>query len=184
MSRPQFATPQVSTIPGHIVNGGLIDFQDNFHRGMAEYMQYPSVPSMAGPAFASNGMSFMGSPAMGYPQGTNFPGSGQLPCISGPPSFIHVNGITYKPVEDPNGKGRGGQVTESAPEPAPRVLTDEDIDRRVRDRVESWASSQRKPVASSTSRSSGGRGVSEEDRVAARVLSMNEGMRGRFRSPC
>lgn len=155
---------------------------------MAEYSQYPPSSQMAGPVFPSSGMPYMNQPSMGFTQSpAGFHSASQLPCISGPPSFIHVNGVTYKPVDDAHSKAghveSGSRVSEAAPEPAPRVLTDEDIDRRVRDRVESWASSQRKPVAQSAGRSGGNRSLSEEDRVAARIHSVNENIRGRFRSP-
>lgn len=158
---------------GQIVNGGLIDFHDNFHRGMSEYAQAPQVASFPG----GNGMTYVNHPSMSFQQ----QGSGQLPCISGPPSFIHVNGVTYKPVVD----DAHTKVVDTAsradptPEPASRVLTDDDIDQRVKARVEMWASTQRKPVTTNAR----GRAQSEEDRVAARVALVNEGMRGRYRSP-
>ena len=185
MSRPQFQTSsQVSPLQGQIVNGGLIDFQDNFHRGLSEYVQQcnntggvsSQVPGPGG--YGMMGAGFMPQQSINFQQ----TGAGQLPCISGPPSFIHVNGVTYKPVEDAHSSAKA--TTGQAPDPParvesePRILTDEDIDRRVKDRVEVWASTQRKQPAGRVSRAQ-----SDEERVAARVSSVNEGMRGRFRSP-
>ena len=161
-------------MPGQIVNGGLIDFQDNFHRGMNEYVQAPQMPG-----YPANGMGYMPHPSMTFPQAT----PGQLPCISGPPSFIHVNGVTYKPVDDGHAKPADATIrVDPVSEPTPRVLTDDDIDQRVKARVEMWASTQRKPVSSN--RGAGNRAaMSDEERIASRVNSLNEGMRGRFRSP-
>lgn len=180
MSRPQFQTSsQASPLQGQIVNGGLIDFQDNFHRGLSEYVQQCNSNGMSAQAPAA-GYSMVGGGFMPQ-QSINFQqtGPGQLPCISGPPSFIHVNGVTYKPVEETH-SAKTGQAPDISTrvESEPRILTDEDIDRRVKDRVEVWASTQRKqPVGRAA------RGQSDEERVAARVTTVNEGMRGRFRSP-
>jgi len=76
MSRPQTQSYTSQNSP-NIVNGGLIDFQDNLQRGMTEY-QSPNI----------NNNSLMGTA-----QTNNMGG-----CITGPPAYLHVNGVTYKPV--------------------------------------------------------------------------------------
>jgi hypothetical protein len=53
-------------------------------------------------------------------------------------------------------------------------MTEEDIDRRVEENLEKWASQQRRPAG--VSRSKG-----QEERAAARVKSVNAGMY--FNSP-
>lgn len=77
-----------------VVNGGLIDFQDNSQRGLPAPNEYPIMhqgsilqshpvlPGVAAPALLQ---------AAGGVGGTN--------CFSGPPSFIHISGTTYRPVE-------------------------------------------------------------------------------------
>ena len=214
---------------GQVVNGGLIDFQDNFHRGLAEYANYMAVQQQ------QQQQSLMGySPSgaqpvslAGYPthlqqqqqaslmafqqqqQQQQQPAgmattvqSNQLPCISGPPAYVHINGQTYVPVDSPQvGKPAAAQQPQAvvAVEPEPASLSNEDIDRRVYAQVEAWASRQRKPyqaAAPATAESAGDGGrkhlkgraaaVSDEDRAAERVNSVNAGMRGgsgRFYSP-
>jgi len=100
MSRPQFNnnTNQGSAQMnyGHpvmqyqgkgVVNGGLIDFQDNSQRGLPAPGEYPVVhqaallPGVAAPAMLQAAGGVAGN------------------CFSGPPSFIHVSGTTYRPVE-------------------------------------------------------------------------------------
>ena len=71
---------------------------------------------------------------------------------------------------------------ESAPKISHRALSEEEIDRRVRERVEMWAATQKKcnPHYGSQSRS---KSHSEEERAAARVHSVNASMNSRYRSP-
>lgn len=75
------------------------------------------------------------------------PGGGQA-YISGPPSFLHMNGVTYKPVEDHPTAGaammqpdpRVKASTESAPaatEPAIRTLSEDEFHQAIREHVES-----------------------------------------------
>ena len=176
------------TMSGPIVNGGLIDFQDNFHRGMAEYASYQQAQQLVG--LASMQQPYPPQPfhpGAGLPVGAGpmpgAPSPAQLPCISGPPAFLHMHGQKYVPEEAAAVKQTVGKpVPVEAPEP--RVLSEEEIERRVRDRVDAWAASQRKPVyANETRRHLKGRGVSDEERAAERILSVNAGMRGRFQSP-
>ena len=161
MSRPQFnqqneqhryahAQQQVS---GVVVNGGLIDFQDNSHRGVPgtasdyhpnqaaaylAHMQQQSPLPLASPAtlaamYAGGGPSFVqpGQPMpatlqQGFHSGTTHPGGANslaqvIPqttggaCFSGPPTFLHVNGITYKPVDTLQAESLVGPGTYSAP---------------------------------------------------------------------
>jgi len=137
MSRPQY---QYQAGP-HVVNGGLIDFRDNFNTGNPEYpttqCMYPvgPVPGMQAPA------SLPGF----HPQG--------LGCVSGPPSYMHINGVMYRPVDDSLGAEASAKA---APKPAEPVATKEEpvkvlseaelersIDDRVRQRVEEFLSTQR-----------------------------------------
>jgi hypothetical protein len=188
----------MQTMSGPIVNGGLIDFQDNFHRGMAEYANYQQAQQMAGamggmPSFPMQQQAFQpmqqfqSLPGLTAGPVPGVPGASQLPCISGPPAFLHVHGQTYVPVEaQPPVSAPKPVPVEAAPEP--RVLSEEEIERRVRDRVEAWAASQRKPTYTGASSSESrkhlkGRAVSDEDRAAERINSVNAGMRGRFCSP-
>ena len=104
MSRPQYnnnagsqsnyAAAAVAYQGQGVVNGGLIDFQDNNQRGVpsGEYaVTHGGVaafpPGVAAPATLHT-TSLLAANAHG---GGN--------CFSGPPSFLHVNGTTYRPVE-------------------------------------------------------------------------------------
>ena len=105
MSRPQFnnnassqsgyMTPGVPYQGQGVVNGGLIDFQDNTQRGLPAPDPYSSMmhsgmvlPGVAAPAVLhQGGLGLSGQSGVG--------GN----CFSGPPSFIHISGTTYRPVE-------------------------------------------------------------------------------------
>lgn len=186
----------MQTMSGPVVNGGLIDFQDNFHRGMGEYacfQQHQQAPGMMA------GMAGYSMPPSGFPNITQFQGhqgmgaapvpQGQVQCISGPPAFLHMHGQTYVPAETQGVvSAKPAAPVEAAPEPAPRVLSEEEIERRVRERVDAWAATQRRPVYTASSHAEGrknlkGRGMTEEERAAERIKSVNAGMRGRFASP-
>ena len=133
MSRPQYTQHPMP----HVVNGGLIDFQDNINRGVPEYAQpYMAagmipVPGMAAPAMLAG---FHGQqPALG--------------CVSGPPTFLQVNGVTYKPVEDAvAGTEAKASKVEAKEEPV-KVMSEREleraIDERVQSRVSQFLSSQR-----------------------------------------
>lgn len=189
---------------GQIVNGGLIDFQDNMYRGMADYSTYMNAQQQAmGPGF--NGMGAFPGQGMPGMQAHGFPGMAgpmpgvpapaHLPCISGPPAYLHVNGQTYVPVDAQQpvaaSKPAGPAVAESAATDSvvPRVLTEEEIERRVRNRVEEWAAGQRKPVYCAGSATGAApkkardRGMTDEDRALDRIKTVNASMRGRFVSP-
>ena len=133
MSRPQFkqrnnnsryAQGQQQGIPP-VVNGGLIDFQDNSNRGVPSgatgvsqefpataqlnqvqhYVQSPQYQNAT--PFGGPGM-VMAAPC---PPGVAMPAALQgSACFSGPPTFLHVNGVTYKPVE-----GHDSPVPQASP---------------------------------------------------------------------
>ena len=179
MSRPQY--DRYASEPSHqqqyvgnVVNGGLIDFQDNLHRGVSEYLSpqqmvaagYPQQ-AMVAAGYPQQAMVAAGYPqqamvAAGYPQQPqavflpNVAQPAQLAqpqqpqqasCFSGPPSFIHVNGITYKPVEQEAAVAQPAQpaaARATAAETATKPLTEDElyhaIDERVSSRVEDYVS--------------------------------------------
>lgn len=177
MSRPQFPinASQNAHIPGPIVNGGLIDFQDNYQRGIADYAQFMAAHQQT---YGATGGNLM------FPQPTFTPTQLQqgvvqgLPqsTLLGHPSFINVAGKMYKPVEEslPEVK-RPVEAAISEPRP----ITDEDVDRRVKKRLDEWASSQRGKHTRSSCKI-----YAEEDRAVSRVRSVNSSMlRGKYSSP-
>ena len=132
--------------------------------------------------------------------------SGQA-YISGPPSFLHMNGVTYKPVEDhpmmqsdPRaGNGVKAPASEPAPaaEPGIRTLSEDEFHQAIREHVESkvdsYMSKQEKlhqhqprgaagqPAKSHRVASSSKRGgghIDEEQAAAMRVQAVNASMRG------
>jgi hypothetical protein len=175
MSRPQFNQQQQYTQSpmGPVVNGGLIDFQDNLQRGVCEYASpaqliaagYGALPSGVGypssaPLNAPVGGAMYPSVYPGHPVpaqlsvGQGAPQGGA--CFSGPPSFFNVNGVLYRPVEGAVVSGPlppvplAAAVVPVVPEPQGAKLLTEDelhrtIDARVRQKVDSYLSSQRKP---------------------------------------
>jgi hypothetical protein len=179
---------------GPVVNGGLIDFQDNFHRGMAEsYANFMASQQQQALAAMNPIQPFQQAqftpqsfqPQMGLPAGA----PNHLPYVTGPPSYLHVNGQTYVPVDaqqpvsvaTPKAGVQPASV-ESMPEPT-RVYTDEDIERRAQEKVDAWAASKLKASQAEVRRHLRGRAPSEADRAAQRIHSVNAGMRGRFNSP-
>lgn len=102
MSRPQFqqrsrySSTGEHSATGGVVNGGLIDFQDNTRRGLPIDMSQQIDYGTGLPASLHvQGLAQAGA-LSGLGQGA---GAG---CFSGPPSFLHVNGVTYRPVESPD----------------------------------------------------------------------------------
>lgn len=197
----------MQTMQGPVVNGGLIDFQDNFHRGMAEFANFQQAQQLAGmmggmphattgvPGFPMQQQAFQpmqqfqAHPGLASGAMPGVSATSQLPCISGPPAFLHVHGQTYVPVEaQPPVVASASKPAAVEAAPEPRVLSEEEIERRVRDRVDAWAASQRKPVYTTSSAAEPrkhlkGRAVTDEERAAERIKSVNAGMRGRFCSP-
>lgn len=177
MSRPQFPVNANATTassfnhtPGLIVNHGLIDFQDNFYRGMnsdyAQFMAAQQQQQALSGNFAPMCPTFQSPIPSGLPQST----------LLGHPSFINVAGKMYKPVEEPTTAAEPKRLAEAVVEPQPVAITDADVDQRVAQKLNEWMSSQRQKPSL--------RKRSEEDRAAARVKSvMNAGRPGRFYSP-
>jgi len=143
MSRPQYHQPNMP----HVVNGGLIDFRDNMHTGVPEYpglmssnaCMYP-VPGMPAPASLA---TFPGQPA---PMG----------CVSGPPSYMQINGVMYRPVDETLGAEAGSKPSlrssdVAVKEEPVKVMSETElehaIDMRVQERVEQFLSSRRHPRA-------------------------------------
>lgn len=151
MSRPQY---QHQPIP-HVVNGGLIDFQDNINRGMPDY----------GTSYVGNGIyAVPGMPAPATLAGFQGGGVAQMGCVSGPPTFLQVNGVVYKPVEDSvaGPEAKAAAKVETKEEPV-KVLSERELERAIDDRVQArvnqFLSSQRHRVGGRDAyerRSSGG----------------------------
>jgi len=154
MSRPQYsryATESSHVGHGPVVNGGLIDFQDNLHRGVCEYLspnqivlqqQQPAVagypqqqPAMAG--YPQQQPPCYTQQQAGYPYTPNVAQPAVLAtqaaaCFNGPPSFIHAHGVTYRPVEamlpEP-------QESRQAPVECDNNHMEEDLEHKVHQRV-------------------------------------------------
>lgn len=141
MSRPQYYQ---QTMP-HVVNGGLIDFRDNMHTGVPEY---PTPMNSAACMYPVPGMP--GQASLGA-----FPLQGaQMGCVSGPPSYMQINGVVYRPVEE----SLGAEVSSKPPlrsaeatlkEDPVKVMSESElehaIDLRVQQRVDQFLSSRRHP---------------------------------------
>ena len=114
MSRPQYNryTESSSVGQGPVVNGGLIDFQDNLNRGVCEYLSpnqivlqqqqqtphaYPQQQQQQ--AFYPSHNPIMGYQQQAYPMTQPAVLSSPATCFNGPPSFIHAHGVTYRPSE-------------------------------------------------------------------------------------
>ena len=160
MSRPQFdryAHHAAADAPMHygpVVNGGLIDFQDNLQRGVCPDYAGQQNLGFNGYAPVPLQQAYQVAPPNVAQPASLLPGQAGVigGCFSGPPSFIHVNGVTYKPVEgaasavDP----RAAPAT-LAPQPQTgdhaanmRPLTEDElyqaIDTRVSDKVGEYVS--------------------------------------------
>lgn len=154
MSRPQFNQPGCpnAQFSQGVVNGGLIDFQDNAHRGVAEGL--PSAVSQAYPGgpyvSCANGGFLPGAAMPATLQGFNGGlGTGTVggSCFSGPPTFLHVNGITYRPVSESMVGSDQGVAQQSidpaacgsvsvASTPPTQVVTEDELGDMIKDRVQ------------------------------------------------
>jgi hypothetical protein len=165
MSRPQYDRYDTSSSAryapetnnpygGTVVNGGLIDFQDNLRRGVSEYLTpqqmiaagYPQQQMLAAGYPQQQMLAGGYAPNVAQPAVLSQPQQPGQACFSGPPSFIHVNGITYKPVEQ-----EAVAQPQLAPKPAgvdttAKPLTEDElyhaIDERVSRRVDDYVSSK------------------------------------------
>lgn len=186
MSRPQFNQQTQMNAQGSqgVVNGGLIDFQDNGYRGVNEQIAAAQAfpQAMYSVGGGAGGVSFPPGQAMPATlQGYNHAlGAGAGACFTGPPTFLHVNGITYKPVNEGNGftpvgGGVDAAITNSASvdqrgagtplqagqSPAHQVLTAEElagiVNERVQTQVDSYLKSQHSHHSKARSHSAGGK---------------------------
>jgi len=146
MSRPQYAAAQY---PPNTVNGGLIDFQDNYNRGMAgDYQAYMAAqqgfpaPQMASPAtlqFHAAGVNYpvpnMASPAAlpGFQPGQAM----QTGVVSGPPSYMCINGVKYAPVGDAISGDAKPKTADLPSEEPVKVLSERELERAIDERVHS-----------------------------------------------
>ena len=236
MSRPQYGQHQQSQAP--VVNGGLIDFQDNQYRGLSEYASFSGigpnnaypVPNVGQPAslhpymlagpvgHAPCGPGHFQPPhgvAAGFvpvpvpphhtvqsngpavPSQFAVPGPSQgAPAgqyVNGPPSFVQINGVKYRPVDDPSAKASVSAAPNLNPVQGPvetevAVMSEQElenaIDRRVQEQVEAFISGQRKGNVGSQDVSSTRRAPSAssnskrvEEKMARQVASVNATMR-------
>lgn len=133
-----------------VVNGGLIDFYEPPQRPMqVEYVNSTAASTV--PVSAVMSIPGLGS------NGNAVGGTG---CFTGPPSFLHVNGVTYRPVdpvpvpavERPSVGEVTAATTESGADHvqvppshavvSTKVLTEAELNRIVDDRVRQRVSAQ------------------------------------------
>ncbi len=173
MSRPQSNSSTSQYTSSHVVNGGLIDFHDNLQRGVTEYQ----------PAVAS---SYMPAP---FHQGAAM---GQQ-CITGPPAYLHVNGVTYRPIglgDAPvTSAAASGASTPQVDRDEPRSsktavpapLTQEEIEasiaRRVQSKVDEFMASRTRKAAVTTTTTRARTDTEAEARAVRLLRAANETMR-------
>lgn len=205
MSRPQLQ-PYVQNAPsntGPIVNGGLIDFQDNMHRGVPDYTITPSIIAAQQQQMqqAQQMMNAgMMTPLMQQGNLTSMPFP-PPPCpgaspqwVSGPASYYHVNGVMYAPIGDPVAQAtvlkmaQAPEATQSesvdtAAAHSTATIRQEDSGKRVTRQVQAYLKNKSKDPLCMATRSSGGGGGSRkqkastaEEVAAARVNSLNAAM--------
>ena len=214
MSRPQYDYYQPQQQAAAVVNGGLIDFRDNsLQRGVQQEYITPNQFMAAGYAtpnamMAAQSGQFQPSPMMAAQSGQFQPApnpmmaaqSGQFQpapagnlqqsgYISGPPSFLHVNGVTYKPVEDHPMMAQDPKPIKPCEtvqaEPGVKTLSEEDfhhaISEHVQKKVDSYMSKQhhRNDHPVKASKGSVKRGHVDEEQAAMRVQAVNASMRGK-----
>jgi len=171
MSRPPAQYQAQTPSYARVVNGGLIDFRDNTVRGNCDYPVYPNQIQQ----YADNVLQ----PALGTPG-----------CIQGPPSYLHINGVTYKPVSDDvvgssNGSSSsssssssgGSGIDKSAersrsPDPAEIERL---VDTRVREKVDSYMSKITSKTAIKPVSKSAGKAMSDQQAARA-IQQINQSM--------
>jgi hypothetical protein len=183
MSRPQIQQyqPGMQT-PGAVVNGGLIDFQDNTLRGVPDYTVTPSMLAAQQQQLLLQQQAGVAGLAQGHTQAVFVaaPSAGAVPpnWICGPASYYHVNGVTYAPVS-------GGAPVQVAPvavvETNPPVSSgdavEEDSGKRVRRQVQAYMTTKTHPDVASGSNPRRQKGQSSpEEEAAMRVNSLNASM--------
>lgn len=151
MSRPQYdrysSSSQHYTESAYsnpVVNGGLIDFQDNMNRGVSEYIAAQQKPQQMAMAAYHPQTAFAYAPNVAQPAVLQATAQGPGACFSGPPSFLHVNGITYRPVEPEVAQQPAPAKSASTAAPEPKPMTEDElyhaIDERVSSRVADYVS--------------------------------------------
>jgi hypothetical protein len=168
MSRPQIQQYQPGPqTQGVVVNGGLIDFQDNMQRGVPDYtiitpsllaaqqQQQQQTPASALALLQQQQAASSHGFVQGLPSHQASPVGVPPNWICGPASYYHVNGVTYAPVASGD-KGPPNAVVQSAsapavvqPVPATPVaassddIVDEDPRKRVRRQVQAYMANKR-----------------------------------------
>ena len=154
MSRPQL---QYNTTPAQnphsVVNGGLIDFSDNLHRGNVESLTPSMLVSMQQNQNHMMMMQQQQQPGL-VPSSTTMASAGVFPngpsYISGPPTFLHVNGIMYRPVDASSGPQVDAQPSPVPAAPETKVLSaselHKEIDKRVQAKVQDYINEHRHPA--------------------------------------
>jgi hypothetical protein len=87
MSRPQYsryATESSSVGHGPVVNGGLIDFQDNLHRGVCEYLSPNQIVLQQQQGYPQQQPAVAGYPHQQQPAVAGYPQQ-QQPAVAGYP---------------------------------------------------------------------------------------------------
>jgi hypothetical protein len=190
----------------NVHNGGLIDFhesvlradlnsaiyahaqaaaaQNQYQSGLQAPYQCPPVASspyaMAGPMMPlPGGFQPPIHPGMGAP----LP-QGPSQCIAGPPSFVHLHGQMYKPVEPaPEATGApadaGRQAIKEAPAPPSVKSIDRMVEKRVEQRVNEFLAKTSRSKAS-VSRSQGRRGRQDPNDPRDALRGLNQEMRRGF----
>uniref|UniRef100_A0A7S0MBB1 Uncharacterized protein n=1 Tax=Cryptomonas curvata TaxID=233186 RepID=A0A7S0MBB1_9CRYP len=144
----------------------------------------PSQPMVAGycptnQMMAAQPNQFQPAPTGGLQQGG---------YISGPPSFLHVNGVTYKPVEDHPMMTQDPKAAKPCDtvqaDPGIKTLSEDEfhhaISEHVQRKVESYMSKQHQTQGHSHVKASKAskRGHVDEEQAAMRVQAVNASMRG------
>lgn len=152
MSRP----PTMQAPNEAVHNGGLIDFHESVLRADLSSALYAQAQAHAQAAAAAaqppygvglqgpygvptvacapyTQAAFPSLPAMGAPAMQAPPAA----CIAGPPSFVHLHGQMYKPVEPvQEGAGVAAEAGQTAPREPRAAPSAKAIDRMVEQRVE------------------------------------------------
>lgn len=185
MSRPPNYQQQQQQYP-NVVNGGLIDFQDNMchNMQMQQYSQLPQQNLMTQPSYVQvqspqtyvqpTYVQVPQQPYVQMPQ-TNLTTAQPNPSsyIAGPPSYLHVNGVTYKPADEPVGMSSG--LSPLSPTSVTQHELDEDFDSKVEERIRQKVGdfmNKRAPSSKSQKLSS-----SLQDDTARRLERLNSEMR-------
>lgn len=156
------------------MNGGLIDFQDNLHRGATEYV----TPSMLLQQPCASTVYPVQAPVVAQmPLQVATGMQGQLLCGPTKYDFLQVHGVTYKPVEDTSVRyaAEPAKTETQEAEPVARVLTRKELDERVKAQVQAYVRHLHEDEPR-PSRSSHEPLASAEDLAAQRVYSVNAGM--------